>query len=107
MISITLKVRPFIADRYERDSRDGYVRSCARDAYREEVLSLGAYAARLEQWSELVQDLHMELRFTIDDPLAFTKPFTVIKHPILKADYETLEFVCAENERDSRHMVGK
>ena len=47
---------------------------------------------------------HMELRITIDDPQTFSKPFTIIKHPILHADYEMLEYVCNENERDSRHM---
>jgi hypothetical protein len=49
----------------------------------------------------------MELRITIDDPKTFTKPFTVTKHPKLQADYEMLEYVCNENERDSRQMVGK
>ena len=46
---------------------------------------------------------HLELQITIDDPKAFTKPFTVIKHPQLRADYEMLEYFCNENERDSRH----
>jgi len=50
---------------------------------------------------------HLELQITIDDPEAFTKPFTVVKHPKLRADYEMLEYFCNENERDSRHMVGK
>jgi len=50
---------------------------------------------------------HLELQITIDDPDAFTKPFTVVKHPKLRADYEMLEYFCNENERDSRHMVGK
>lgn len=50
---------------------------------------------------------HLEIQITIDDPKAFTKPFTVVKHPQLRADYEMLEYFCDENERDSRHMVGK
>ncbi len=50
---------------------------------------------------------HLELRIAIDNPQAFTKPFTVTKHPVFRADYEMLEYICNENERDSRHMVGK
>ena len=50
---------------------------------------------------------HMELRITLDDPKTFSKPFTVTKHPKLRADYEMLEYICNENERDARHMVGR
>lgn len=50
---------------------------------------------------------HLELRITIDDPKTFAEPFTVTKHPKLRADYEMLEYICNENERDSGHMVGK
>jgi hypothetical protein len=49
----------------------------------------------------------LELRITIDDPKTFAKPFTVTKHPKLRADYDVLEYICNENERDSGHMVGK
>jgi hypothetical protein len=49
---------------------------------------------------------HLELRITIDDPKAFTRPFTIIKYPTLRTDYEMLEYVCNENERDARHLVG-
>jgi hypothetical protein len=50
---------------------------------------------------------HMTLQITVDDPKAFTRPFTLIRHPKLLADYTMLESFCNENERDSRHMVGK
>jgi hypothetical protein len=49
----------------------------------------------------------MELRITIDDPKTFTKLFTVTKHPEFRADYEMLEYICNENERDARHLVGQ
>jgi hypothetical protein len=49
---------------------------------------------------------HLELQIGIDDWKAFAKPFTIVKHPILRPDYEMLEYVCNENEKDARHMVG-
>ena len=49
----------------------------------------------------------MELTITIDDPKAYTKPWTVTETPHLLADTELLEFVCLENERDQKHMIGK
>ena len=49
----------------------------------------------------------LELQITIDDPKTYTKPWTVIEKPHLLADTELLEFVCLENERDQKHMVGK
>jgi hypothetical protein len=50
---------------------------------------------------------HMDIQFTIDDPKAYTKPWTAELHPELIPDMELLEFVCNENERDLRHLVGK
>ena len=49
----------------------------------------------------------LELQITIDDPKAYTKPWTVLEKPRLLVDTELLEFVCNENERDQAHMVGK
>jgi hypothetical protein len=50
---------------------------------------------------------HMDIQITIDDPKAYTKPWTAQLHPQLIPDTELLEFVCNENERDLRHLVGK
>jgi hypothetical protein len=50
---------------------------------------------------------HMDVDITIDDPKAYTKPWTVHLHPELVVDTELIEFVCDENERDARHLVGK
>jgi hypothetical protein len=48
---------------------------------------------------------HMEFEITIDDPKAFTKPFTIKSVRLLAADTEILEDVC-ENETDGRHLSG-
>jgi hypothetical protein len=49
---------------------------------------------------------HMDIEITIDDPKAYTKPWTVRVPFNLLPDTELLEFVC-ENERDALHLVGK
>lgn len=50
---------------------------------------------------------HMELQIKVDDPGTFTRPITLARHPKLLADYDMLEFICTENERDAQHLVGK
>jgi hypothetical protein len=50
---------------------------------------------------------HMELEITIDDPKAYTKPWTVKQDPVLVPDTELLEFICNENEKDLVHMRPK
>jgi len=50
---------------------------------------------------------HMDVEITIDDPKAYTQPWTTAIHPQLIPDTELMEFVCNENERDLRHLVGK
>jgi hypothetical protein len=49
----------------------------------------------------------LDIDVTIDDPKAYTRPFTVTVHQSLMVDTELLEFVCLENERDQSHLVGK
>jgi hypothetical protein len=50
---------------------------------------------------------HLDIQLTIDDPKAFTKPWTVNLKRHLLPDTELLEFVCNENEKDVQHMVTK
>jgi hypothetical protein len=42
----------------------------------------------------------------IDDPKAYTKPWTPTLQFQLLADHEMIEEIC-DNERDAVHMVGK
>jgi hypothetical protein len=44
---------------------------------------------------------------TIDDPKAYTKPFTVRFNQRLSPSDELIEFICNENERSDAHLVGK
>jgi len=50
---------------------------------------------------------HMDLEITIDDPGAYTKPWTVKQDTTLLLDTELLEFICNENNRDLEHLPGK
>jgi hypothetical protein len=49
---------------------------------------------------------HLEIQTTIDDPKAFTKPWTVTEAAELLTNTELIESVC-ENEQDVKHMPGK
>ncbi len=50
---------------------------------------------------------HLDLEITIDDPKAYTKPWTVKQVANLQPDNELLEYICEENNRDVGHFVGK
>jgi len=50
---------------------------------------------------------HMEIVITIDDPKAYTKPWTVTEPLKLLPDTDLLEYVCNENNKDLQHLVGK
>jgi hypothetical protein len=49
----------------------------------------------------------MIIDVTIDDPKAYTKPFTVRFNQRLSPLDELIEFICNENERSAVHLVGK
>ena len=49
----------------------------------------------------------MEIEITIDDPKMYTKPWTVKENPHLLVDTDLIEYICNENEKDLRHIVGK
>jgi len=49
---------------------------------------------------------HMDLQVTVEDPKAYTKPWTLPIDLVLIPDGELIEYVC-ENERDKQHLVGK
>jgi hypothetical protein len=49
----------------------------------------------------------MDLLVTIDDPKAYTRPWTVDMRFRLLPDGELIEHICEENNRDLPHMVGK
>ena len=51
---------------------------------------------------------HLDIQFTVDDPKAYTKPWTINLLPLhFDGDNELLEDVCNENEKDFKHLVDK
>jgi hypothetical protein len=50
---------------------------------------------------------HLDVEVTIDDPKAYTRPWTVTLPLVLQPDTELLEYICSENEKDVDHLVGK
>jgi len=46
----------------------------------------------------------MQIDVTIDDPKAYTEPFTVRVVHELMPDTELIEFICLENEKSTRHF---
>jgi hypothetical protein len=48
---------------------------------------------------------HIDLEITIDDPGAYTRPWTVPLKMKLAGDTELLEFVCID--KDAQHLLGK
>ena len=46
----------------------------------------------------------LEIDVTIDDPKAYTKPFTVRVNQRIMVDQEMMEFICNENERSTDHI---
>jgi hypothetical protein len=47
---------------------------------------------------------HLEIEVTVDDPKAYTKPWTVTLRQQFAADAELIDEICAENEKDSQHL---
>ncbi len=50
---------------------------------------------------------HLEIEITIDDPKAYTRPWTVTVHQRIMLDTDLIEFICQENDRDETHLLGK
>jgi hypothetical protein len=50
---------------------------------------------------------HMSVQVTIDDPKAYTKPWDVTLPLVFQPDTEMIEYMCTENEKDLKHLVGK
>jgi hypothetical protein len=49
----------------------------------------------------------LEIELTVDDPKAYTKPWTIQLSQAIILNTEVLDYICLENEKDSTHLVGK
>jgi hypothetical protein len=64
-------------------------------------------AARITERIRRVNFGRMEIEVTIDDPKAYTKPWTITLIHTIVLDTELMDYICTENEQDAAHMVGK
>jgi len=49
----------------------------------------------------------LEIEITVDDPKAYTAPWSVKVNQRIMLDSELLEFICVENDKNRSHLVGK
>ena len=49
----------------------------------------------------------LEIEITVDDPKAYTQPWTVKLNQPIVVDTDLLDYICLENEKDFQHFVAK
>jgi hypothetical protein len=59
----------------------------------------------VERWTRKSTET-LENRITIDDPGAYSKPFTLTFTATLAPGQELMEYICNENNQDVEHLVG-
>lgn len=64
-------------------------------------------AARITERFRRVNYGTLEIELTVDDPKAYTKPWSVKLKQFLMLDTDLLDYMCVENEKDSQRLVGK
>jgi hypothetical protein len=50
---------------------------------------------------------HLEVEIAVDDPKAYTKPWTLTMKQNIVLNTELVDEMCIENEKSSQRMVGK
>lgn len=48
---------------------------------------------------------NLEIQITVNDPKAYTQPWTVTLNHFIVLDTELLDYICLENEKDAVHIV--
>jgi hypothetical protein len=64
-------------------------------------------AAKLTERYRRVNYGNLVIQLTVDDPKAYTAPWTVTLHQLIVLNADLLEYFCQENEKDRTHLVGK
>ena len=49
----------------------------------------------------------LEIEITVDDPKAYTKPWTVTLNQVIRLNTDLLDKIIIENEKDRRHTVAQ
>ena len=64
-------------------------------------------AATITERFQRVNYGKLTVTITVDDPKAYTAPWTATLNQFLVLDTDLLDYVCQENEKDVPHLVGK
>lgn len=64
-------------------------------------------AARITERFRRIDFGHLEIELTVNDPKAYTRPWTVTLHEVIDLNTDLLNFICADNEKDSSHLSSK
>jgi hypothetical protein len=62
-------------------------------------------AAKITERFHRVNYGHLEIDLTVDDPKAYTKPWTVKLNQFIAPDTDLMAYYCAENEKDALHLT--
>ena len=62
-------------------------------------------AARITERFRRLDFGHLEIAVTVDDPNAYTRPWTVKLNQTIKLDTDLLDYICNENEKDLKHLI--
>jgi hypothetical protein len=64
-------------------------------------------SARIMERFRRINFGQMEIEITVDDPKAYTKPWTVKLNQVIRIDTDLLDYECTENEKDIPHLSSK
>ena len=64
-------------------------------------------AAKMTERIRRVNYGNLEIDVNVDDPRAYTQPWTVHLKQFIVLNTDLLDYICLENEKDLKHMVGK
>ena len=64
-------------------------------------------AAKITERFRRVNYGRLEIEVTVDDPKAYTRPWTVKLTQLLALNTDLLDYICLENEKDDSHLTGK
>ena len=64
-------------------------------------------AARITERFRRANYGKLQIEITVDDPKAYTKPWTIHVDQVIVLDTELMDYICLENEKDVPHLVVK
>ena len=64
-------------------------------------------AAKMTERFRRIDYGRLEIEITLDDPKAYTRPWSTKLTQLIVLDTELLDYICSENEKDVVHLVGK